>query len=54
VVPDTELLIRRDIRTRWAPIIVLFWIFMASVIGFGLIGSLGILRHWLRSHGLPY
>lgn len=48
--PETERLIRRDIRARWAPIFILFWIFIGSVIGLGLIGGLGILDHWLRTH----
>ena len=49
--PSTERLIRRDIKARWAPVVVLFWLFIGSVIGFALLGGLGSLIHLLRAHG---
>ncbi len=49
--PDTERLIRRDIRARWAPILILFWIFVGTVVGLGLIGLLIFFDRFLRSHG---
>jgi hypothetical protein len=49
--PGTERLIRADIRARWAPLFVLICVFLSSVLGFALLGSLGILVHFLRRHG---
>lgn len=49
--PDTERLIRRDIRARWAPILILFWIFLGTVAGLALIGLLIFFDRFLRSHG---
>ncbi len=49
--PETERLIRRDIRARWAPIFILFWIFIGTVVGLALIGGLGFLDRFVRSHG---
>lgn len=47
--PETERLIRRDIHARWAPLFILFWIFVGTVIGLGLIGGLGFLERFLRT-----
>ena len=41
--PDTERLIRSDIRLRRLPLYLAFWIFIGTVVGLGLIGSLGFL-----------
>jgi hypothetical protein len=49
--PETERLIRRDIRARWAPIFILFWLFIGTVVGLGLIGGLGFLERFLRTQG---
>lgn len=49
--PRTERLIRADIKARWAPLFVLIWLFFGLVIGFALLGGLGTLVHFLRSHG---
>jgi hypothetical protein len=49
--PETERLIRRDIRARWAPLFILLWIFIGTVVGLGLIGGLGFLDKFLRSNG---
>ena len=49
--PRTERLIRADIKARWAPLFVLIWLFFGSVLGFALLGGLGMLVHYLRSHG---
>lgn len=46
---ETERLIRRDIRARWAPLFILFWIFIGTVVGLGLIGCLGFVDKLLRS-----
>jgi hypothetical protein len=46
---ETERLIRRDIRARWAPLFILFWIFIGTVVGLGLIGGLGFVDKLLRS-----
>ena len=46
--PDTERLIRRDIRGRWAPIFILFWIFIGTVVGLGLFGAIVFLERFLR------
>ena len=49
--PDTERLIRSDIRMRRLPLYLAFWIFIGTVVGLGLIGSLGFLDKFLRSNG---
>jgi hypothetical protein len=49
--PHTERLIRADIKARWAPAIILFWLFIGSVAGFAILGGLGSLIHLLRGHG---
>jgi len=49
--PRTERLIRADIKARWAPVIILFWLFIGSVVGFAVLGGLGSLIHFLRVHG---
>lgn len=49
--PRTERLIRADIKARWAPLFILIWLFFGSVFGFALLGGLGMLVHYLRSHG---
>lgn len=49
--PDTERLIRSDIRLRRLPLHLAFWIFVGTVVGLGLIGSLGFLDKFLRSNG---
>jgi hypothetical protein len=46
---DTERLIRSDIRLRRAPLYLLFWIFVGSIVGLGLLGGLGFLERFLRS-----
>ena len=48
--PDTERLIRSDIRLRRLPLYLAFWIFVGTVVGLGLIGSLGFLDQFLRSN----
>jgi ABC-type protease/lipase transport system fused ATPase/permease subunit len=47
----TERLIRADIKARWTPLFLLIWFFVGSVLGFALLGGLGVLVHYLRSHG---
>jgi hypothetical protein len=49
--PDTERLIRSDIRLRRLPLYAAFWIFVGTVAGLGLIGLLGFLDRFLRSNG---
>lgn len=49
--PQTERLIRRDIRARWTPIFILLCIFIGTVVGFALLGSLIFLDRLLRTHG---
>jgi hypothetical protein len=44
-------MIRNDIRLRWSPLIAAFWIFIGTVLGLGLIGGLGFLDRFLRTHG---
>ena len=49
--PCTERLIRADIKARWAPVFILFWLFLGSVAGFAVLGGLGFLVHFLRVRG---
>ena len=49
--PDTERLIRSEICLRRLPLYLAFWIFIGSVVGLGLIGSLGFVDKLLRSNG---
>jgi hypothetical protein len=49
--PDTERLIRSEIRLRRLPLYLAFWIFVGSVVGPGLLGVLGFLDRFLRSNG---
>ena len=52
--PETERLIRRDIRARWVPLFLLFWMFIGTVVGLGLIGCLGFLERFLRTQGVLF
>ncbi len=49
--PRTERLIRADIKARWAPGILLFWLFAGCFFGIALLGGLGTLVHFLRVNG---
>ena len=49
--PRTERLIRADIKARWSPAVILFWLFLGSVAGFAVLGGLGLLAHFVRSLG---
>ena len=49
--PDTERLIRSEIRRRRIPLYLAFWIFIGTVVGLGLIGSLGFIDKFLHSNG---
>ena len=49
--PDTERLIRSEIRLRRLPLYLAVWIFIGTVVGLGLIGSLVFLDKFLRSNG---
>ena len=49
--PDTERLIRSEIRLRRIPLYLAVWIFIGSVVGLGLLGILGFLDKFLRSNG---
>ena len=49
--PETERLIRSDIRLRRLPLYLAFWVFVGTVVGLGLIGCLGFLDELLRSLG---
>ena len=49
--PDTERLIRSEIRLRRIPLYLAVWIFIGSVVGLGLLGVLGFLDKFLRSNG---
>ncbi|MGI9072259.1 MAG: hypothetical protein ACR2JB_13320 [Bryobacteraceae bacterium] len=46
--PETERLIRRDIRLRWSPVVILFLIFIGTVVGLGLFGAIVFLEKFLR------
>lgn len=48
--PDTERLIRRDIRARWAPLFILLWIFIGTVVGLGFFGLLIFFDKFLHTH----
>jgi uncharacterized protein involved in exopolysaccharide biosynthesis len=49
--PHTERLIRADIKARWAPPFILLWLFLGSIAGFAVVGGLGLLIHFLETHG---
>lgn len=49
--PRTEQLIRADIKARWAPVFILLWLFIGSVVGFAVLGGLGFLAHFLKARG---
>ena len=49
--PDTERLIRSDIRLRRLPLYAASWIFVGTVVGLGLIGVLSFFDRYLRSNG---
>jgi hypothetical protein len=49
--PDTERLIRSEIRLRRLPLYAAFWMFVGTVVGLALIGGLGFLDRFLRSNG---
>jgi hypothetical protein len=49
--PRTERLLRTDIRLRLAPIFIAFWLLIGSIVGIGLLGGLGLLIHFAKSHG---
>jgi hypothetical protein len=49
--PDTERLIRSDIRLRRLPLYVAVFVFVRTVIALGLLGCLVFLDKFLRSNG---
>lgn len=49
--PRTERMIRNDIRLRRSPIFLALWLFFGSIAGFALLGGLGFLDRFLRTHG---
>lgn len=49
--PRTEQLIRADIKARWAPVFILFWLFLGSVAGFAILFGLGFFIHFCKTHG---